>query len=149
MNISLSPHVRIVGKDEILFKEGEDATKLVLVRSGAVLAVKASKERLVPVFSAGPRQVLGEEAVLARVPHTFSAVVTEEAEIVEVNADDVRAVLKEAPHWIGQLFATLGERVVETSEALAEHRIINPRLSGGSELPPQEENRLKKLLAAQ
>ncbi len=147
MNISLSPHIRIVGKDEILFRQGEEAAKLFLVKSGGVLGVTQTKDRLVPVFHAGAQQVVGEDAVLAAAPHSFSAIVTEEAEIVEINAADVRGLIKDAPHWIGQLFSTLAERFGETTEAVVEHRIFNPSLSGGRELPPEEETRLKKLLA--
>lgn len=147
MTISLDSNARMASKDEILFKEGDEASKIFLVKEGSVLCVKKSKERLIPIFEAGPQKIIGEEAVLAKQPYGYSAIVMESAEIVEVDGNLISSTLEEAPYWLGALMATLGERLIGTSEAIAEHRISSPELTGGEDLSPQEENRIKKILA--
>lgn len=146
MTISLDNNVRIVSKDEIFFKEGEEASKIILVKSGEVICLKRSKERLIPVFTAGPQQILGEDAVFSKAPYSYSAIAREGSEVVEISASLVNSVMGEAPYWLSALMATLGERLGGTSQAIAEHRIISAELSGAVEFSPQEENRLKKLL---
>lgn len=147
MNISLNEQIRVVPKGEVLFREGDKATHLLLVKSGRILCVKTSKDRLIPVQHAAAQSIVGEEAVLTNSPHQYSAICLEEVEVVEVDAQLLRGVLNEAPHWIKSLMTTLGERLNETAAAISEHRIVSTELSGGKELPPEEENRLRKLLA--
>jgi CRP-like cAMP-binding protein len=43
----------------VLFKEGADAAKLYIVKSGEVLCLKASQDRIIPVFLAQKGDVLG------------------------------------------------------------------------------------------
>lgn len=147
MNISLNDNVRVVQKDEILFKEGQSPTHLIIVKSGGILCLKRSKERLVPVMWGSDQNIIGEEAVLSGSAHGYSAIVMEESEIVEIDANEIKRTMSSAPAWISGLLATLGERANDTASAIAEHRIGDVKLSGGQELAPQEETRLKKLLA--
>mgnify|MGYP001049763549 CR=1 FL=1 len=146
MNISLNENVRVVQKDEILFKEGQSPTHLIIVKSGGILCLKRSKERLVPVMWGSDQNIIGEEAVLSGSEHGYSAVVMEESEIVEIDANEIKRTMSSAPAWISGFLATLGERANDTASAIAEHRIGHAKLSGGQELAPQEETRLKKLL---
>ncbi len=147
MNISLNDNVRVVQKDEILFKEGQSPSHLIIVKSGGILCLKRSKERLVPVMWGSDQKIIGEEAVLSGNDHGYSAIVMEESEIVEIDANEIKRTLSSAPAWISGLLATLGERAIDTASAIAEHRIGHVQLSGGQELAPEEETRLKKLLA--
>ena len=146
MNISLDDKVRVVQKDEILFKEGQNPTHLIIVKSGGILCLKRSKERLVPVMWGSSQKIIGEEAVLTGLEHGYSAIAMEESEIVEIDAQEIKRTMASAPVWISGLLATLGERANDTASAIAEHRIAHNDLSGGQELAPEEETRLKKLL---
>lgn len=146
MNISLNENLKVIGKDQILFKEGNEATHFYLVKSGAILCLKNSKDRLVPIFNAGPQKILGEEAALTGMAHAYSAVAVEEAEVVEIEAKVVKKLIESGPQWMGNLLRTLGERATDTSAAIAEHRIFSDELSSGANLAPEEENRIKKML---
>ena len=146
MAISLDNNVRIASKDEVFFREGETPRKIILVKSGEILCIKRNKERLIPVFAAGPQQIVGEDAVMSRSPYNYSAIAREGSEVVEIDANLIHSVMDEAPYWLNALMATLGERLHGTSNAIAEHRIIAGQLAGSLEFTPQEETRLKKLL---
>ncbi len=146
MAISLNEHFQVYDRNHVLFREGDASDKFFLVRSGAVICLRASKDRLVPVFYATAQQAVGEEAAMSGAPYTYSAIVAEEAEVVELEAREVKKLFDIAPGWIGNLFGILGERAVDTAEAIAEHRIFSDALAGGQELNAQEENRLRKLI---
>jgi CRP/FNR family cyclic AMP-dependent transcriptional regulator len=146
MNISPNDSTKTVKRDTILFHEGEEPTHLIVVESGGVLCLKKSKERLIPVMWAGAQKVLGEEAILTNEVHHYSAIVMEDTEIVQIEASMVRNVMATSPKWITELFKTLGDRSQDTASAIAEHRLTHPDLSGGQDLSPDEETRIKKLL---
>lgn len=146
MSISLESGTRSVAKDEILFKEGSAAAKMFLVVSGRILCLKKDKERLIPVLSAGPREIVGEEALFARTAQPFSAIMIESGEVVEVDLSQVDDVMLKSPKWMRDLMATLAERVVGTTEAIAEHRIVAEEYVEEKMFSDKEEVRLKKLL---
>lgn len=149
MTISFESHVRTVAKDEIIFKEGDEASQFFIVKSGSIRRLKRSGERLVAIGVAGEKEIVGEEGVLLGHVHGYSAIAAEESDIVAVDAGPVGNVLEAAPAWISDLFKTLAERYSGTSDAIAEHRISDVELGGGDALPPKEENRLKKILTEQ
>jgi CRP-like cAMP-binding protein len=147
VNTSPDDLVTVLHKDDVLFREGDVADTIYLVKQGRILRLKRSGERLVAVGTAGEREVVGEEGLLRGLPHGYSAVATEETQVVTVQGALIEGALGTAPPWMRELFKTLAERYAGTAEAIAEHRISDAALGGGEELPPQEENRLKKLLA--
>lgn len=146
MNISLNENIKVLKKDDVLFKEGEDPRFIYLVKSGKIICLKQANERFIPVYFAQDKSILGEEAALTRKPHGYSAIAIEPTEVIQIDANMVKTVMEAAPNWINDLLATFGDRASETQGAIAEHRIIHSDLSGGQELTPQEETRLKKLL---
>lgn len=147
MTISLNSNLRSAEKDEILFREGETPSKIYIVEDGVVLCLKRSKDRLIPVLQATAKQIVGEEAVLSREPYTYSAVVLAPSTLLEIDAALVGETMAKAPYWLNALMATLGERFHDTTEAIAEHRLMASELGGMAEFTPQEENRYKKLLS--
>lgn len=146
MNLAIDDDVKVYKKDQVIFKEGDKSQKLYIVKSGKIICLKKSKERLVPVNVVTDKSLIGEEALILGEPHTYSAIAMEETAVIEVPAKTISAVIKVAPPWLSGLLKTLSERINETSGIVSEHRIIHAELSGGQELAPQEENRLKKLL---
>jgi CRP-like cAMP-binding protein len=146
MNSSFESGPRSVAKDEILFKEGSAAAKMFLVISGRILCLKRDKDRLIPVLSAGPQEIVGEEALFARTAQPFSAIMAESGEVVEVDLSQVDDVMLKSPKWIRDLMATLAERVVGTCDAIAEHRIVSEEYVEQNIFSDKEEVRLKKLL---
>lgn len=147
MNLAIDDDIKVYKKDQIIFKEGDKAQKLYILKSGKIICLKKSKDRLVPINSVSDKSLVGEEALILGEPHSYSAIALEETAVIEIPAKTISAVIKVAPPWLGGLLKTLSDRINETSSVISEHRIIHHDLSGGQELTPQEENRLKKLLA--
>ncbi len=133
----------------VLFREGEDASKLYLIKSGEVLCLKASKERLIPVFVAKNQDIIGESAMLADAPFTYSAISLSQVELIAIPNRDFRKVLELAPQWLVDLTLTMVSRFQSTSGLVAENRILHPSILGEEEFPPSLEIEYRKLLSDQ
>lgn len=147
MDISnINEAVKNVAKDKVLFKEGKPADKFYVIKSGAVLAFKIEQDRLIPLYVAEGKQSVGEDCVLQGVPYTYHAVTIEETELVEIPEFQVRKVMEKAPLWMANLILTISERFDSTSNAIKEHKIIDPSLTAGRELSTEDLNRFKKMV---
>jgi CRP-like cAMP-binding protein len=133
----------------VIFREGEEASKLYLIKSGEVLCLKASKERLIPVFAAKNQDIIGESAMLSGAPYTYSAIALETVELIMIPNRDFRQVLDVAPQWLVDLTLTMVSRFQSTSGLVAENRILHASILGEEEFPPSLEIEYRKLLSGQ
>lgn len=133
----------------VIFREGEEASKLYLVKSGEILCLKASKERLIPVFVAKNQDIIGESAMLSGAPYTYSAIALGPLELIAIPNRDFRKVLEVAPQWLVDLTLTMVSRFQSTSGLVAENRILHPTIIGEEDFPPSLEIEYRKLLSGQ
>jgi CRP-like cAMP-binding protein len=130
----------------IIFKEGEPATDLYLVKSGKVLCLKSSKDRLIPVFVAKEQDIIGESAMTPDGRYSYSAITLVASEVVTVSSKDFKSVLKEAPHWLVELTSTMVNRFQNTANVVAENRVLHASILSEEDFPSSLEIELKKLL---
>jgi CRP-like cAMP-binding protein len=140
--------VRIPPKT-VIFREGQEAASLFLIKSGKVLCLKASKDRLIPVFSAKAQDILGESAMLSGAPYTYSAIALEGVELIVIPNRDFRQVLEVAPQWLVDLTLTMVSRFQSTSGLVAENRILHDSILGEEEFTPSLEIEYRNLLSGQ
>lgn len=130
----------------IIFKEGEPATDLYLVKSGKVVCLKSSKDRLIPVFVAKEQDIIGESAMTPNGTYSYSAVTLIASEVVPVPSKDFKSVLKEAPQWLVELTSTMVDRFQNTANVVAENRVLHASILSEEDFPSSLEIELKKLL---
>lgn len=135
------------GFHTLIFKEGVIATKLYVVKSGQVLCLKSSKDRLIPVFLAKEGDVIGESAMIEDLIYTYSAVALNKVELMEIPASSFNEIFKESPQWLQELTTTMISRFQNTSNLIAENRIVHPSIIGEDVFTSQLEIEFKKLLA--
>lgn len=145
----MSDNIIRLAPKTVIFREGEDASKLYLVKSGEVLCLKASKERLIPVFVAKNQDIVGESAMLSGAPYTYSAITLGQVELIAIPNRDFRKVLDVAPQWLVDLTLTMVSRFQSTSGLVAENRILHSSIIGEEEFPPSLEIEYRKLLSDQ
>lgn len=131
----------------VLFREGDAADKLFIVKTGQVLCLKASKDRLIPVFVAKAQDILGESALLRDAPYTYSAISLTQVELECIENNKFTKVLSEAPQWMMDLTLTMIARFQATAGLVADNRIVHHSVLSEEDFPPTLENELKKLLA--
>jgi CRP-like cAMP-binding protein len=131
----------------VVFKEGSKANKLFIVKTGEVLCLKFSNDRLIPIFLAKEGDVLGESAILENVVHTYSAICMGPVELVEVSSFSFRQVMTKAPDWMHNLMATMIVRFQDIGNLISENRIVHTKIISEDDYNPKLENEFKKLLA--
>ncbi|HXH31607.1 MAG TPA: cyclic nucleotide-binding domain-containing protein [Bacteriovoracaceae bacterium] len=131
----------------VVFKEGQRATKLYLIKAGEVLCLKNSKGRLIPVFSAKAGDIVGESSMLANSNYTYSAVTLDRTTLIEIPAKTFEEILKTAPEWVGDLAATMIDRFHRTSNMVAENRLIHSSIISEEAFTSSLEIEFKKLLS--
>lgn len=105
---------------ERLFSEGDPGDALYLICEGRVRVMAGSVE----VAVLGPRECIGEMALLDGAPRAASAVVTEEARLLRLSSEDFRNLLPTQPAISTALLSTLACRLRQTlahSSAAATH----------------------------
>ena len=130
----------------VLFKEGEKATKLYMVKYGKVLCLKGSKDRLIPVFMAQEGDIVGESAMIDDISYTYSAITLTPVELVEIPHANFKQVLSSAPSWLTDLTATMISRFQSTAHLIAENRVIHPLIMEDDQFNSATEVDFKKLL---
>ncbi len=130
----------------LIFKEGDFASKLYIVKSGEVLCLKSSKDRLIPVFLAKEGDILGESAMVENLDYTYTAVSMKPTELMEVAASNFKEIFSKSPQWLTELTTTMISRFQNTSILVAENRMIHPSIISEEIYNSQTENEFKKLL---
>lgn len=131
----------------VIFREGEEASRLLMVKSGQVLCLKFSKERLIPVFLAKSQDIIGESAMLSGAPYTYSAIALSPVELISVPNSDFRQVMDVAPQWLVDLTITMIARFQNTAGLVAENRVLHPSIVSEEDFPPSLEIEYRKLLS--
>jgi CRP-like cAMP-binding protein len=136
-----------IGYRQVIFKEGTKANKLFMVKAGEVLCLKSSKDRLIPVFLAKEGDIIGESAMIQDLVYTYSAISMANTELLEVTSFSFKQVFSKAPEWLTELTATMITRFQNTSNLIAENRMIHPSIISEETFNSQVEIDFKKLLA--
>jgi CRP-like cAMP-binding protein len=131
----------------VLFKEGAKANKLYIIKTGEVLCLKSSKDRLIPVFLAKEGDIIGESAMIQDMVYTYSAISMGHTEVVEVTSFSFKQVFNQTPKWLIDLTTTMISRFQNTSSLIAENRMIHPSIIDQDHFTSQVEIEFKKLLS--
>ena len=134
------------GSRSLIFKEGQKANKLYIVKAGEVLCLKSSKDRLIPVFLAKEGDIIGESAMIQEMPYTYSAISMAQSELVEVTSFSFKQVFQTSPEWLTDLTQTMITRLQNTCNLIAENRAVHPSIIGEDLFTSQVEIEFKKLI---
>lgn len=130
----------------MVFKEGLPSEKLYLVKSGEVLCLKSSSDRLIPVFLAKAGDIIGESAMMDHHHYTYSGICLDNAELVEIASASFKEVFNDAPDWLLNLTSTMISRFENSSKLIAENRIIHSAIIEEDQFTSKREVEFKKLL---
>ncbi len=142
MQLASSPVI----KHKLIFKEGSPATKLYMVKSGEVICMKKSNDRLVPIFTAKENDIIGENTLVAGTKYSYSAITSSAADLIEIPSSHFSKLFSEAPEWLVQLTSTMVDRFQHTANLIAENRVISDQLVDEAYFTPAVEVEFKKLI---
>jgi CRP/FNR family cyclic AMP-dependent transcriptional regulator len=108
-------------RNQVIFREGDEADELYLVRSGRVAIAMQSpdgRESLVALMEAG--DLFGEMALFDEEPRSAQARALEASEVLAVPFAPIRTVFQERPVLLWEVVALLARRLRVTDAALAD-----------------------------
>ena len=131
---------------KLIFKEGDPAAKLYMIKSGEVLCLKQSNDRLIPVFTAKENDIIGENAMMSGGINSYSAISNSVVELIEIPASHFSTVFREAPEWLIELTKTMITRFQNTASLIAENRVIHSSLVDEDRFTSELEVECKNLI---
>jgi len=134
--------------NKLIFSEGEEASGLFIIQSGEIICLKNNKDRLTPIYRARAGDIIGESALLSDAPHIYSAITLNDCSVVKVSSTNFVTALNEAPNWVQDLTRTMISRFQNTSDLLAQNRILHDSILSEEDYPPTRENEFKKILTS-
>jgi CRP-like cAMP-binding protein len=136
-----------ISTNTVLFREGEVANKMFIIKRGQIICLKKINDRLIPVHVAQENDFIGEAALIPGELHSYSAICQSDAELTEVPADMFLKFFDGAPSWLSRLYKTMLGRYQTTIELLASNRILNHDIIAEDKYPPSVEVEYKKILS--
>jgi CRP-like cAMP-binding protein len=119
MGLSADRKPHAVPRKQIVYAEGDEATRLYFVQAGRVKTTKATaagKELITGLYQAG--DFFGYKALLEGTEHHDSAVAVEDSTLLYIPADDFTQLLLRNPEVSQQFVRLLAGRVREQEELL-------------------------------
>lgn len=108
-------------RNQVIFREGDEAADLYVIRSGRVAIAKQSpdgRESLVALMEAG--DLFGEMALFDEEPRSAQARALEASEVLAVPFAPIRVMFRERPELLWEVVALLARRLRTTDAALAD-----------------------------
>ena len=110
-------------KNQVIFKQSGPADCLYIIKTGEVKIVKELNDKISIVGLVGPKDFLGEGAVLTGGTRSAHAVASQYTVATKINYGDIEKILETKPIWVRELMKALVEKLNESSKILAEHGI--------------------------
>lgn len=111
--------LHFVAPDEFLFREGEPAKHVFIVKRGKLRAFKGNGESQVVIGEIGAGEFVGEMSHINQEPRSATVQALEDCELIEIPSGSVDMVLFSRPAWAHALVLTLSKRLKTSNNALA------------------------------
>jgi CRP-like cAMP-binding protein len=124
--VASSSHTEVAVRNQVLFREGDPADDLYVVRNGRVAVVKradAGRESVVALIGAG--EVFGELGLFDGGGRSADARAIEPTDLVVLPYPALREALGASPAALWALLALLTERLRATDESLADSMFLD------------------------
>ena len=112
-------------KGEVLFVQGETATNMYIVVSGAVKLFAGDGKNLVSVGVVQEKDFFGEQSILSKKLRSLTAVVAEDSELILIDKKDINKVLDRCSDWVRDIMKLLSDRLEDTNKAIYEHGLTD------------------------
>jgi uncharacterized membrane protein len=118
-NLAGAIDLRSLAAGDTLFKAGEPGEALSVVRSGEVeLFIKDTAGQRIALAIAGAGEMFGELALLDSGPRTATAIAISDAELLELDRDDLLLLFQRSPAAALRLLAAMGRMTRKADELL-------------------------------
>lgn len=133
MDISLNENLKyeVFEKGDVVFQEGDKTNAFFIVIKGRIVCAKKNSDRMVVIFVAKEKDLVGEDSVLGNSGvHDYGAMALEKSELVRIEASDVACSIENQSEWIKNILENLSDKIKGATDLIAEHRIEDDRIVG-------------------
>jgi hypothetical protein len=108
----MSENVKVAKRGEIIAKEGDKISSLILIQSGSGMMCLNRNKKNVEIFSIGPSQIFGEQAFSGATTHNFSLVSSaSETKYMEMPIETAKAQVEAAPQLVKLFLKSVVDRL--------------------------------------
>jgi CRP/FNR family transcriptional regulator, cyclic AMP receptor protein len=119
---TLSYRLKFLAPNEMLFKQGDQANCVYIVRRGDLQAFKEDGAETMLLGNISTGEFVGEMAHINGEPRSASVRAVSDCELIEIPMGTLDMVLFSKPAWAKALVATLSRRLKRTNNALSDSK---------------------------
>ncbi|SMC22796.1 Cyclic nucleotide-binding domain-containing protein [Desulfacinum hydrothermale DSM 13146] len=112
-----------IEKGQFLFQQGEPADKAYVVIEGKAQIIRQYEDHSFIVHELHPGDFFGGLALLANVKRLFGVRAAEDLELLSIDRESFRKILRQFPELIEKILDVMIGRIVATEEKLLEYHI--------------------------
>ncbi|MEK6480304.1 cyclic nucleotide-binding domain-containing protein [Catalinimonas sp. 4WD22] len=106
-------HLRVFSKNEIIFKEGDEAKTVCLLCKGEVLLIKRKDSQQFGLMETLKKnEILGFASVVSHTNHNTSAIAKSKVYILEILKDELQQFLNDYPKYHFALAQSLSKKIL-------------------------------------
>ena len=142
---------RSFGRQEVIFREGDESDTCYIVRTGQARAVREHPDgRTITLARFGPGDIFGELAMFDDEKRSATVECVEDTEVVGILGTDMRRLMREHPDIAPKLVISLGRRLRVANERLARQsfQTVQSRVAVGAQRPRRAGERRGRRRAA-
>jgi small-conductance mechanosensitive channel/CRP-like cAMP-binding protein len=143
-------HRRKYTRGEVLFRQGEKGESCFIVAEGALkgaIIYEEKGKRFTSEFRVGPGGIFGEMSLFTGLPRTATGVIEEEAELLEITAENFALLLSRNPQLAEVMAELVSSRNQKNAEFLGKIKELSAKDIEASTSRHSILERLKKLVS--
>jgi len=129
---------------EVLYRQGGQAKFFYIIHKGKIGLFSKSKDRFFLEEVVEQGDFLGEKHLFEESLLEQYAVSLGKTEVLKVDLNQMKQVLKNCPDWVRDLFKTINKRLMSSLEILEKHQITDERLRKKIPLGKEQEEKIRK-----
>lgn len=132
-------------KGQIIYREGDPASYIYLIKKGKILLVK-DQFKILPMNLLKEKELLGEVALFNEGNYETTAIALEESQLMEIDFKYMQETLGDLPEWFQKLMENLSNKINLGLEVMAENQLSNEEDTDLTTLMAQEGDQIRGLV---
>lgn len=110
--------VRKLGRNEILFREGDPSDAMYVIKTGRIAITKAKGSGEIILAELKPGEMLGEMAFFDNKPRSAGAKALQDAEVIALPFSALHAQFKTFPEWLKAMVKTVNSHLRDANQRI-------------------------------
>jgi CRP-like cAMP-binding protein len=115
---SVDVEVKLFKTGEHLFREGDQAKNLYIVKKGNFQIYKKINNEIFNIATVGELEIIGEMSIVDKAPRSACALALVESEVYILDIGNIETFLGAQPFWLGMILKSVISRLRDTNEKL-------------------------------